>query len=203
MLGSWKIEFECPACKAPLNTKESAIGQNDDCQLCGAEFLISPTVRDQIAAIEDATADQEREAERQKKDADAERRKEQRKAELARREEVAEEERNQKERDDERGYDYPNLRKYQASLETTAVVGAFLLCLLAGGFLVFGIAGMAGTGSASPTAVLGMIASIAICLFGAASWYYGWIVTAEMLRLTVTVALDIRSIRDAHRQPEQ
>jgi uncharacterized Zn finger protein (UPF0148 family) len=197
LLGAWKIEFACPECKAPLNAKEATIGKVDDCQLCGAEFLISPRIRQQIDEIEAETANEEEQAAQRKQEAEAERRKERRNADLARREEMAEKSRERQEEVDSQGYDYPNLRKYQKSLERTAIIGAALWCLLGGVLLILAIASL--TRNFDGIIIAMSLFSALSCFGAAASWYFWWMVVAEMIRLTVTVALDVRVIRDAYR----
>src|SRR5262249_19590256 len=149
------------------------IGNVDDCQLCGAQFLMSSSIREQIEELETEAANQKREAE-------AERRNAKRIAREERHEALAEKQRDRQRLEDERGYDYPNLRKYQLSIERTAIAGAALLCVLAAAALIFGIASASNHKMALiEVAALGL--SVVSCLVSAAAWYFWWMIVAEML----------------------
>lgn len=195
LLGAWKLEFECPGCQSPLTTKETAIGTVDDCQLCGAQFLISPSVREHIAAMESEAESQTQEAEKRKEDGEEARLQKKRQVEIARRQEQARERQEREQTEHSRGYDYPNLRKYQSSIEATAIGGAILLCLLGAAILIGGFTAVKGA-NGDLRITLVFFFGAGICIGAAASWYFWWMVVAEVLRLTITVALDVRAIRD-------
>lgn len=162
---------------------------------------MSSSIREQIEAIDADAANQKQEFEKQKKEAEAERRNAKRRVRQDREQGLAERQRDWQQQEDERGYDYPNLRKYQLSIERTANVGAALLCILAAVFLIVGLA-RATTSKSETIEVVGSALSVVTCLVSAAAWYYWWMIVAEMIRLTITVALDVRSIRDANRGEE-
>jgi hypothetical protein len=194
-MGGWKLKFSCPGCQGQLNTSDTAIGKVDDCQLCGAQFLISPKIREQIEGWEEAQRQKEAAAAQQKKQTVAVQQAQKRRAETEKQEDTAERRREREASEYEKGYDYPNLRSYQKIIETFAIVGAFLAAIAGLLLIVMGI--VAGTGNGGVGAAFVSFITAVGWFFCGAVWYFTMMISAESLRLFVTAALDIRAIRDA------
>jgi|GEM_PF-4281886 len=199
LLGSWKIQFDCPACDGKLTTKPDTIGAVDDCPLCGAQFVVSESVRDHIDQIEADEESRKVEAAEQRRLSALKKQTAARNEKISRQEQLASQQREKHEHDDSRGYEYPKLKQYQTNLEWFAIIGAVLLCIAA---LVPGGFGIAQQLSGSHTAAGAGFIGTVVCLLWAASWYGSLMIAAEIIRLVVTVALDVRQIRDRLKESE-
>lgn len=182
--GGWKIQYSCPACKATLTSKRADIGRSDGCPDCGVSFRLDSKIESEIRAKELA--------EKQLEDRREQESRALRQQFLAQQTAEAEARITQDAAAEDRaGYAYPNLKGYQRQLESIGFLGALLqmICSIIASLILLG------NSSDSATVFI----AIMILLVGgiiALSWYYSWMVLADLIRLVVTVALDIRKMRD-------
>lgn len=181
LLGGWQVEFACPGCQKPLTSGPDDIGRPDDCPHCETAFMLSAQLRKPIAEEEEA-AERKREA-AQQRSADAAQDRERKRA-------AREVSREQATGKDQRGYDYPILRLYETVLSAVGLGGALLCALAIAGWVLLYFLGrgrvpLEGT----------LLASGVLVLVGVL-WWLCWKLVAEMVRLAVTVALDVRELRD-------